>query len=157
MVLAGFFHLSGASSFFLIHRVISGRSAASNLVWFAWRRWQWCTAVALVMTGMSVLQSYRHTPVIFKIPHLSPGCSLRGHIPVPGFAQRTVDIHNIPRHRGVRAHVCWRAMALGECSCCGRLLWCEGPALPLGSSWKACNALWGSNGDVGEEVKTTSV
>lgn len=65
-----FFHLSEASSLFLIHGVISGRSAGSDSVRFAWRRWrwQWSTAVALVMTGMSILQSYRHTWVILKIP-----------------------------------------------------------------------------------------
>lgn len=98
MVLAGSFHLSEASNIFLIHRirVVSGRSAASDLEWFAasclgysWRkwRWQWGIAVASTVTGMSMLLSYRHTQVHFKIPCLSLGCGLRGlrgHNPVLG-------------------------------------------------------------------------
>lgn len=93
--MAGSFHLSEPSSIFLIHRVISGRNAASDLGWFAalspgytWRRWrrQRGTAAALAVTGMSVLQSYRHTQVRFKIPRLSHGCGLRGHSPVFGLA-----------------------------------------------------------------------
>lgn len=141
---------------------------ASDLGWFAalslgcpWRRWrkQWGTTAASAATGMSVLQSYRHMHVCFKIPCVSLGCSLRGPSPVLGLAWygmlagHWISIKSQDMVAGVRAHAWWRAMALEQCLHCGRPLWYEGPALPLGSSWKVHDVLWGGSGDVGEEVR----